>query len=341
MTRGGLPASPLPQRDGVDAVRLRMPQDGPWVTLRDHLVERIPLPAWRIDAMLAAGEFVGPEGSPLRPDAPFAPRSLVWVHRELPEEVPVPFEVDVLHRDERIVVVDKPPFLATTPRGRHIRQTVLARLRVALGLPRLAPAHRLDRLTSGVLLLTTEQRWRGAYQRLFATGSVRKEYLAVAGIRPDLGRSFTVAAHLAKPHGQVQARDLPGRPPNSRTRVELLDWAPAGSPPGGSEAVEPAGLPDAPGGGPIGLYRLHPLTGRTHQLRAHLAGLGIPIVGDPLYPEVLDVAPDDFSTPLALVASLLAFVDPVDGRRREFASARRPAGWPDPSDQPRAPRSPW
>lgn len=312
MARGGIPPSPLPQRDGVDAVRLRMPQNGPWALLRDHLIERIPLPPNQIDGMLAAGEFVGPDGMPVAPDAPFVPRSVVWVHRDLPDEVPVPFALTVLHRDERIVVVDKPPFLATMPRGRHIRQTVLARLRVELDLPRLAPAHRLDRLTCGVLVLTTEQRWRGPYQQVFAVGGAAKDYLACAplpaGDPPTTVRAFpaTIEVHLSKPHGQLQAQVLPDRIPNSRTDIDLLD------------RDEHTGL---------GLYHLRPRTGRTHQLRAHLAWLGIPICGDPLYPVVRDVDPGDFDTPLGLVAARLAFTDPVDGTPRLFRSTRMPWPW--------------
>lgn len=72
----------------------------------------------------------------------------------------------------------------------------------------------------------------------------------------------------------------------------------------------------------LAVYRLTPHTGRTHQLRLHLHGLGIPIVGDPLYPEVLDVSVDDFSNPLQLLASTIELVDPVDGRERRFVS-----GW--------------
>ena len=71
-----------------------------------------------------------------------------------------------------------------------------------------------------------------------------------------------------------------------------------------------------------GLYRLTPRTGRTHQLRVHMTSLGLPISGDPLYPKVIDVAPEDFSQPLALLAERLEFDDPVSGRRREFVSAR-------------------
>ncbi|MFZ1286542.1 MAG: pseudouridine synthase [Candidatus Phosphoribacter sp.] len=287
-------------------MRLRMPQGGPWVTLRDHLLDRIPLPSSTIDAMLGAGEFVAADGSPVPADSPFVPRSVVWVHRQLPDEPPVPFELPILYRDERIVVVDKPHFLATTPRGRHLRETVLARARVQLGLPRLAAAHRLDRLTAGVLLLTTEQRWRGPYQQLFACGQARKVYLATAPVRPDLELPTTVRVHLAKPHGQLQAAVVPGRPPNSQTRVELV-------------AADPqTGL---------GRYRLTPTTGRTHQLRAHLAWLGIPLFGDPLYPDVRSVSADDFSSPLGLVAARLAFRDPIDGEERDFTSSRLPAPW--------------
>ena len=87
----------------------------------------------------------------------------MWFHRQVVPEPVVPFQVEVLHADERIVVVDKPPFLATTPRGTHVLESVVVRLREALELPDLAPAHRLDRLTAGVLVLTASRRHRAAY----------------------------------------------------------------------------------------------------------------------------------------------------------------------------------
>jgi tRNA pseudouridine32 synthase / 23S rRNA pseudouridine746 synthase len=71
-----------------------------------------------------------------------------------------------------------------------------------------------------------------------------------------------------------------------------------------------------------GLYRLTPRSGRTHQLRVHMASLGLSITGDPLYPNVIDVAPDDFSQPLQLLAHSLEFEDPLSGRRREFITGR-------------------
>lgn len=311
MARGGIPPSPLPPRHGVDAQRIRMPQDGAWRLLRDHLVERLArgLTAEDVDAKLAAGEFVWATGEPVAPDAPFVPQSVVWVHRDLPDEVVVPWEVEVLHRDERIVVVDKPHLMSTMPRGQHVVQSALARTRVLTGIDRLTPAHRLDRPTAGVLMFTTEQRWRGAYQRVFADGAAHKEYLAVAPVRDDLELPMVRRTHIVKEHGTHQAHEVPGALPNAETLIEL------------------EGVHDGPGGR-IGLYRLTPRTGRTHQLRCQLWGLGIPIVGDPLYPVERDVPLDDFSDPLQLLAAVLEFDDPVDGRRRRFESRRHLEAWP-------------
>jgi tRNA pseudouridine32 synthase/23S rRNA pseudouridine746 synthase len=182
---------------------------------------------------------------------------------------------------------------------------------VLTGLDRLTPAHRLDRPTAGVLMFTTEQRWRGAYQRVFAEGLAHKEYLAVAPVRAELDLPLVRRTHLVKEHGTHQAHEVTGAEPNAETLVELVDTV-AG--PGGSAPT-------------LGLYRLTPRTGRTHQLRCQLNGLGIPIVDDPLYPVERDVPLDEFGTPLQLLASVLAFDDPVDGSRRRFVTKRRLSAW--------------
>lgn len=285
-----------------------MPQEGAWLSLRDHLVERLAqgLDAAEVDRKLAAGEFVDATGTPVPADAPFVPQSVVWAHRDLPDEVDVPFEIDILHQDDRIVVIDKPHFVSTMPRGQHVVQSALARTRVLTGLHRLTPAHRLDRPTAGVLMFTTEQRWRGAYQRVFAEARAHKEYLAVAPVRGDLELPLVRRTHIVKEHGTFQAREVEGAAPNAETLVELVDRR-----------------------GDLGLYRLTPRTGRTHQLRCQLDGLGIPIAGDPLYPEARDEPLGDFSRPLQLLAAVLEFTDPVDGSRRRFETRRSLDAWPD------------
>jgi tRNA pseudouridine32 synthase/23S rRNA pseudouridine746 synthase len=283
-----------------------MPQEGPWSSLREHLVERLAggLDADEVDRRLARGEFVDASGRAVPAGAPFVPQSVVWAHRDLPDEVPVPFEVDVLHADDRIVVIDKPHFMATMPRGQHVVQSALARTRVLTGLHRLTPAHRLDRPTAGVLMFTTEQRWRGPYQRLFEEGLAHKEYLAVAPVRADLELPLLRRTHIVKEHGTYQAREVQGAEPNAQTLVELEDQHDG-----------------------LGLYRLTPRTGRTHQLRCQLDGLGIPIIGDPLYPVVRPEPPGDFSRPLQLLAAVLEFDDPIDGTRRRFVTRRSLSTW--------------
>jgi tRNA pseudouridine32 synthase/23S rRNA pseudouridine746 synthase len=253
-----------------------------------------------VDRMLADGRFVYDDLRPVVEADPYLPHTFVWFHRDLRDEVEVPGELVVVHRDERIVVIDKPPFLSTIPRGQHVRQSVVVRLRDELGLPELSPLHRLDRVTSGLLLLATEQRWRGPYQVMFEHGTVRKTYRALAPWRADLARPVTVRNHIHKTRGAWRAEVLPDGAVNAETLIEV-------------ESRD----------GQRAIYRLTPRTGRTHQLRLHLHGLGIPIEGDPLYPVVRETSIDDFSRPLQLLASELAFTDPVDGTARRFVSERR------------------
>lgn len=265
---------------------------GAW--LRHRLPERVD-----VAGMLAQKRFVYADGDAVAEDHDYAPHTFVWFHRDLADEVDVPGELHVVHRDARLVVVDKPAFLSSIPRGRHVRQSVVVRLRDELGLPELSPLHRLDRVTSGLLLLATERRWRGGYQSLFQDGAVRKTYRALAPVRPGLDLPVVVRDHIAKRRGTWQAEVVAGAPVNAETLVELESRR-----------------------GDVGVYRLTPRTGRTHQLRLHMNGLGVPIVDDPLYPAVRDIEVDDFSRPLQLLAAELELTDPFDGTARRFESVR-------------------
>ncbi|MGE2726672.1 pseudouridine synthase [Mycolicibacterium pulveris] len=289
--------APLPVRGGLGPARVRL-RGGPVLA---ELESRFGAGA---RAKVLAGEVVDADGAVVTESTVLPAAAHVYLYRELRDEVPVPFDIEVLHRDDDIVVVDKPHFLATMPRGRHVAQTALVRLRRELDLPELAPAHRLDRLTAGVLLFTTRREVRGAYQTMFARGEVHKTYLARAGVEPALALPTVVRSRIVKRRGHLQAVEEPGEP-NAVTRIEHVG---------------------------DGRYRLTPSTGRTHQLRVHMAALGLPILGDPWYPDVVDVAPDDFTNPLQLLAHRLEFTDPLTGRRRAFVSARTL----DVSDAPRA-----
>ncbi|MEU1217304.1 pseudouridine synthase [Streptomyces sp. NPDC005791] len=304
------PAAPLPQRDGIDPVRVRLPEDpgGAWPTVRDHLLDRFAaaVGARRVDAMLAEGLFVGADGGPVDGDEPYAAGRFLWFHRDFAPEEPVPFPVGVVYRDEHLLIADKPHFLATTPRGRHITQTAVARLRRELDLPELQPAHRLDRLTAGLVLCVVRAGDRGAYQTLFRDRLVRKEYEAVAPYDPGLALPRTVRSRIVKERGVIAAREEPGAA-NSESRVELLEHR-----------------------GVLGRYRLLPATGRTHQLRVHMNALGLPLVNDPVYPAVEpEPEREDYARPLQLLAKVLEFTDPVTGVPHRFESGLRLSAWPD------------
>ncbi|MDP9166279.1 MAG: pseudouridine synthase, partial [Actinomycetota bacterium] len=251
-------SAPLPVRDGLGPVRVRLRGGAVLVELADRFGEAAA-------AKVLAGDVVCADGTVVRAATVLPPGAFVYLYRDLPDEVPVPFDVPVLYRDDNVVVVDKPHFLATMPRGGHVAQTALVRMRRSLDLPELAPAHRLDRLTAGVLLFTVRREVRGAYQTMFARGEVHKTYLAQAAVDPALDLPVVRRSRIIKRRGDLQAVEESGEP-NAETLVEMVS--------------------------DYGVYRLTPRTGRTHQLRVHMAALGLPIRGDSLYPDVIDVAPD-------------------------------------------------
>lgn len=321
-----VPRSPLPQRHGLESAWVHTPDHGqcrrlakergvdgwPWPTMRAYLVEKLlRVGGPRVDEMLDEGRFVDDAGRAFRQDSPFTPQTFVFFHRDLPTETPVPAGIGILYSDERILVVDKLHFLSSIPRGRHVLESVVVRLRTQLGLPELTMAHRLDRVTAGVLLLTRERQWRRPYQELFERREVVKKYRLVAPAVHDpagegavvTNNGWQVRSRIVKERGILQAREVPGEP-NAVTDIVLVS--------------EHGGL---------GLYEASPRTGRTHQIRLHMQRLGAPIVNDPFYPIVLGTQIDDFTHPLQLQAWQMGFTDPVSGDPRAFTSRLELASW--------------
>jgi tRNA pseudouridine32 synthase/23S rRNA pseudouridine746 synthase len=311
-----------PDRDGVAASRVAV-TPGPWVLLADFLAQRLDADDW--PERLARGEVLDAEGRPLAPDAPAVPHTVVWYWRALPPEPRVPFELQVLHQDEHLVVVDKPHFLAVAPTGRYLQETVLVRLKRLLNLPTLVPMHRLDRETAGVLLFTVNPATRNAYQALLRERRVHKVYEAVAPWRDDLALPLDCHHRLEEPPGDgfMQMQVVAGEA-NAHTRIELISRLPAYP----VDALDARAVRGSAPGGPTALahYRLYPITGRRHQLRAQLNALGLPIVGDRIYPVLWPHPPanaaPDYSNPLQLLARGLSFNDPLTGQPRQFVSRR-------------------
>jgi len=291
-----------PMLEGVSASCVALPA-GPWPLLADFLAQRLPAVSqaqWL--QRMTQGRVLDENGRPLPPDAPFQPQTRVYYYRELSAEPLIPFEASVLYQDEHLLVADKPHFLPVTPTGRFVQQTLLVRLKRQLGIEHLSPIHRIDRETAGLVLFSVRPQDRGAYQALFRDKVVEKTYEAIAPLRPDLPLPQVHMSRIEPDEQFFRQREVVGEP-NSETHFELLRAQ-----------------------GDLGLYRLSPVTGRTHQLRVHMHALGRPIIGDLFYPEVVHGpghTDEDYSRPLQLLARSIAFTDPVTGQPRRFESQRR------------------
>lgn len=294
---------PLPIRDGVAPSYL-------WVTqafagaMLDFLGARFPdvtRQSW-LDRM-ARGDVVDAAGARLGPDSAVNNGMRIWYYRELEAETPIPFEAQVLFQDDHLLVADKPHFLPMIPSGRFLQETLLVRLKKAYALPHLTPIHRLDRETAGVVIFSHNPATRGLYQSLFQKRAVRKTYEALAA--PLAGRDFpfTYRSRMVDGDQFFVMREEAGVP-NSETVIELIARR-----------------------GAVNHYRLHPHTGRKHQLRLHLSSLGAPILNDAFYPVALPCKGDDFSAPLQLLARSISFDDPLTGAQRTFTSERT-LDWP-------------
>ncbi|MBW4094647.1 MAG: pseudouridine synthase [Acidobacteria bacterium] len=304
---------PLPVRNGVNATRMRMPEEGPWATAMEYVLDRWGhVDPQGIIERFERGEVQALGGVVVTPQTPLNEHMFIWYYRELPVETRLPVELSVLHQDDQLVVVDKPHFLPTTPGGMYVAESALVRLRVALDLPDLVPIHRLDRMTAGVLLFAADPTTRGKYQLLFEKRQVRKTYEAVAPYRADLELPAVVRSRMIKSRTYLLAQEVAGEP-NAETRIELLRHS------------ETSGL---------GHYKLEPHTGKTHQLRVHMASLGLGILNDPFYPALLEQAPDDYSKPLQLLARSIEFTDPLTRVSVRYESSLRLAGYSDAESAP-------
>ncbi len=291
-------AAPLPMRDGVTPSYLWLPE-GEWPDMISFMAANYPAVTeaqWR--ERMARGDVVDGNGVPVRPESRYVRGVRIWYYRELDHETPIPFEEEVLHQDEHIVVVDKPHFLPTIPSGRFVKETLLVRVRRKLGIEDLAPIHRLDRETAGLVIFSCNARSRGAYQSLFQKRLVQKEYEALAGPLPGRAFPFVYRSRMVEGDKFFTMKEEPGEP-NSETMIDVVEQR--------GEHV---------------LYRLWPHTGRQHQLRVHLSSLGIPIVNDAFYPVALPCKQDDVSSPLKLLAKAIGFPDPLTGEWRYFESRR-------------------
>ncbi len=209
-----------------------------------------------------------------------------------PEETPL----RIIYEDEDLLVVNKPAGLTVHPSPGHTRHTLVNALLAHCrdlsgvgGVLRPGIVHRLDKDTSGLLLVAKNDRTHAALSRQLKERTVEKRYLAL------------VRGRLAQAEGVIEGAI--GRDPRNRKRMAIVE--------NGRTARTAYKVREYIDG--MTLVEVAPSTGRTHQIRVHLAAMGHPIVGDALYGKPSDLVGRQF-----LHAYRLAFAHPRDGRRVEF-----------------------
>ena len=248
---------------------------------------------------MAKGQVIDETGCLVDSETPYRVGACIFYYRELENEKTIPFEEQVLYQDENILVADKPHFLPVIPSGKFLHETLLVRLRRKGAPEGLVPVHRLDRETAGVVLFSLNPKTRGHYTSLFRNRRVRKIYEALAPTPENSTFPVTFCSRIVRGEPFFRMKEIPGEP-NSMTHIRVLDNLSC-----------------------LSLYQLRPVTGRKHQLRLHLAALGIPIINDKLYPVLTSSDDDDFSKPLKLLAKSISFRDPLTGGQHYFESGRR------------------
>ncbi len=296
--RTALPAV-LPTRDGVGPSCVSL-TSGAWATITDFLVQRFPGQARAVWLQrMQRGEVVDEHGAPVTEQRAYRSHLRVYYYRTLDDEPRIPFDELLLFQDQHLLVVDKPHFLPVAPSGNYLQETVLVRLKRKLGIDTIVPIHRIDRDTAGLVLFSVQPATRDHYQALFRERRITKTYEAIAPWRADLRLPLTRASRIAQAGHFMQQQEVPGMP-NAVTHVDLLRTL-----------------------GALAHYRLRPVTGHRHQLRVHMAALGLPIVGDGIYPQLSPECEPDYRNPLQLLAKSIEFTDPLSGQLRRFDSTRQ------------------
>lgn len=222
----------------------------------------------RAQLIIETGAY-DPNGRRLRPNDRVreGDRILLWREPfEEPGEMP---PLGVIYEDEHLLVIDKPPLVAVHPTARYHHHTVIKRLRVERPEEFVALVHRIDRETSGLLLVARSLESERAFKRVLEDRTLR------GSAAPPVGKTY-----LAITRGVPQATrvDLPLElDPDNSLRVKMRIAAP------GSGLAATTGVEVVAGRSGYALVRCELHTGRQHQIRVHLAAVGCPLVGDKLY----------------------------------------------------------
>lgn len=276
------------------------PADRPYPSILDFLSRRFPLVSRELwQQRIADGKVLGEGARPITAASGYIPQGRLFYFREVASEPLIPFAERILLQDDHLLVACKPHFLPVTPGGRFVGECLLNRLRRSTGIETLAPLHRIDRETAGIVLFSVNPDTRSRYAELFLKGMVEKTYLAISDALPPPGEKvWQVENRIERGEPWFRMQVVPG-PVNARSMILLQEVRDGRA-----------------------LFLLQPQTGKTHQLRLHLSGIGCGIENDRYYPQLQTKSADNFQTPLQLLARSVRFRDPLSGVLREFCSDR-------------------
>lgn len=258
---------------------------------------KIPRDIWQ--RRFIEGKVLDGDHQPLSLDALYQPQSTVYYFREVEDEKRIPFYEEIVYHDDELVVVCKPHFLPVTPGGRFVKECLVYRLRKTLANDHIAPLHRLDRHTAGLVMLSLNPETRSHYAALFSQRTIRKTYLALGHCSTPPNQNTWEVRNRIEQGKPWFVRQIVTGEENSHSTIHLQQQQ-----------------------GEHARFVLHPHTGKTHQLRLHMNSLGFPIVNDRCYPHVQSEQDDDYEEPLQLIAKRLQFKDPVTGIEHQFESQR-------------------
>jgi tRNA pseudouridine32 synthase/23S rRNA pseudouridine746 synthase len=285
--------------------RIRLPKlASPPSTILEYLCEhfsQVEKEVWI--ARITAGKVRSDEDIAVTAATPYRHGITIFYFREVEKEEEIPFREKIIFENDHLLVADKPHFLPTTPAGGSVNECLLYRLQRSTGTADLAPLHRLDRETAGLILFSKVRAERQIFTRMFVSGEINRRYEALAHVSGSSegveGREWLVENRLEPGDPWFRMRIAPGEV-NARTRIVLKNIREG-----------------------IGHFELEPRTGKKHQLRIHMMSLGFPILNDEFYPELKLRSRGDYSSPLQLLAREIRFRDPISGAEFAFESERR------------------
>ncbi len=280
--------------------KLSLPQTNPGVaTVLEYLILRFPyINAQVWQQRIADGKVHCHDGALITAESLFQPQQRIYYYREVESEPSIPFKESIIFQDQHILVAYKPHFLAVTPGGIYVNECLQNRLRHSTGIASLQALHRLDRVTAGLVIFSTNPDTRHQYHHLFKARQIHKTYQAVAKIssaKSLLGQEWHVKNRIEQAEPRFRMCVTEGDA-NSHTVIRCLQQSTGQA-----------------------LFELNPVTGKTHQLRVHMQTLGWPILNDKYYPLLQPLSADNYLTPLQLLAKKLEFIDPITQEPRCFS----------------------